>query len=701
MFKLHYDDFKSIYAILPKEYEIVHNNKGKYINLACSFDIETTSIIENDHKFGVMYAWGLGINGKVVIGRTWEDFLDSLKIISDYFRLKSKKVKLIIYVHNLSFEFQFFRKLIKWEKVFAFKERQVIYCLSNLNIEFRCSYLLSNYNLENLGKNLLKYKVEKLTGNLDYEKIRHTKTKLEKQEVDYLINDNLVVMAAIQELIENNDNNICYLPLTATGFVRKYLKKKCFENPKRYNELMKKLILNYDSYIILKRCFQGGFTHANPLNLGKIINNVDSYDISSSYPFALLSEKYPMSNPLPYIFKNEKDFFDKLNNDELFICDIKFYGIKSKNKSDYYISSSKCYIEVDSIVFNGRVESANELALSLTNIDIKIILENYTFDRFEIGNCYYFISDYLPKPIILSILKFYQDKTELKGVEGKEIEYMRGKQLLNAIFGASVTDIIRDEFVYNDNWETKKLTKDEKEKAINQANKSKSRVLYYPWGVYCTAYARRNLWYMINKIDNISHKDYIYSDTDSLKLSNSYKYEKIFNDYNSLTQEKLKKMCKYHNIKYSDILFKNKKGDIKLLGIYEKENSTPYQYFKTLGAKRYMYYDNDLHITISGVNKKCGVDYLKFKYKNDIEKIFKGFDYNLEFPSTYNDKGVIKKGCGKMTHYYNDDEIESNVVDYLGVSNKEIIKSSIALENTSYNLSLTNEILDYIERIDN
>ena len=443
MFTLHYDDHKSIYAILPNEYDIVYNSKGKYINLSCSFDIESTSIINNDLKVGLMYAWGLGINGKVVIGRTWEDFLDSLKIISDYFKLKSKKIKLIIYVHNLSFEFQFFRKLMKWKKVFAFKERQVIYCLNDLNIEFRCSYLLSNNNLDNLGENLIKYKVNKLVGYLDYSKIRHSNTPLTNKEIQYLINDNLVVMAYIQELTENNDNNICNLPLTSTGFVRKYLKNKCYENPKRYNELIRKLRLNMDSYNLLKRCFQGGFTHANPYNLGKICKNVDSFDIVSSYPFVLLSEKYPMSEPIPYIFKNENDFFNKIKNDELFICDIKFYGIKSKNKSDYYISSSKCYLQVDTIVFNGRVESANELGLSLTSIDLKIIINNYDFDYFE------------------------------------------------------------------------------------KYNLSKSRVLYYPWGVFCTAYARKILWEIITKIDKISHNDYIYLDTDSIKLMNSYKYEKI------------------------------------------------------------------------------------------------------------------------------------------------------------------------------
>ena len=201
--------------------------------------------------------------------------------------------------------------------------------------------------------------------------------------------------------------------------------------------------------------------------------------------------------------------------------------LPKKNKNCDSNICGICYLQVDTIVFNGRVESANELGLSLTSIDLKIIINNYDFDYFEIGNAYIFIKDYLPKPIILSILNFYKNKTELKGVEGFEEVYMRSKELLNAIYGACVTDVLRDNFTYDNDWCTKKLNDEEKIKEIEKYNLSKSRVLYYPWGVFCTAYARKNLWEIITKIDKISHNDYIYLDTDSIKLMNSYKYEKI------------------------------------------------------------------------------------------------------------------------------------------------------------------------------
>ena len=59
---------------------------------------------------------------------------------------------------------------------------------------------------------------------------------------------------------------------------------------------------------------------------------------------------------------------------------------------------------------------------------------------------------YLPKALILAVLSLYKDKTELKGVEGKEIEYLVSKNMINAAFGMMVTAIIRDEYQYSDEW---------------------------------------------------------------------------------------------------------------------------------------------------------------------------------------------------------------------------------------------------------
>ena len=103
---------------------------------------------------------------------------------------------------------------------------------------------------------------------------------------------------------------------------------------------------------------------------------------------------------------------------------------------------------------------------------------------------------YLPTAFVKSILTLYKDKTELKGVDGKEIEYLASKELLNACYGMSVTDICRQENAFdieNNEW-IKENPPIDYEKDLDKYNHNKQRFLSYAWGVWVTAYARRNLW---------------------------------------------------------------------------------------------------------------------------------------------------------------------------------------------------------------
>ena len=127
---------------------------------------------------------------------------------------------MLIFVHNLSYEFQWICHKFEWKSIFARKERKPMKALTKNGIEFRCSYILSGCSLEKVGKDLQKYKVEKLVGNLDYEKIRSSITPMSDEEISYCINDILVVMSYIQEQKEYY-KKLTRLPLTNTGRVRR------------------------------------------------------------------------------------------------------------------------------------------------------------------------------------------------------------------------------------------------------------------------------------------------------------------------------------------------------------------------------------------------------------------------------------------------------------------------------------------------
>lgn len=659
---------------------ITKNRELEYLNIPCVFDIETSSFYNNGVKQSILYAFTFGINGRSIKGRTLKEFVSITKQLIKHYTLNINR-RIIIYVHNLSFEFQFIRKYFKWFKVFSLDERKPVYAITIDGIEFRCSYILTNYSLAKLGDNLIKYKVPKLVGDLDYNLLRTPLTPLTEKEWNYILNDGRVVMCKIQEEIETC-GGIHKIPLTATSYVRKYIKKCCFKDDNdskfKYYKFMKNLTLDEKTYKLAKRCFMGGFTHANINYVGKIIKNVSSYDFTSSYPAVMLSEQFPMSKPKKYHISSMKDFYNMLNH---FCCmfTIKFNDICSKVKFEHYISLSKCMNIENPIVNNGRIIEADSLIISITEQDFFIIKEMYMWESFEIYDFYYSYKSYLPKPIIEGILDLYVKKTALKGVENQEKEYLRSKEMINSCYGMCVTDICKEEHIYENGWITLDV---DYEKCLKEYNTNRNRTLYYLWGIYVTAYARRNLFSGILEFKD----DYIYSDTDSIKCINRHRHLAYIESYNKTITYKLEQVLKHYNLNLGLIKPKTIKGIEKPLGIWDYEGE--YTYFKTLGAKRYMYIENNsLHITISGVGKKQGAKYLSELYNNNWNKILKAFKDGLYFP---------KEKTGKLTHTYLDNTMKGMITDYKGQVYEYKELSGIHLEPSEYKLGMDEDFLSLI-----
>lgn len=709
MFELKNEFYDNIEDLLNEEYPFVKKGKGKeYLNIPCVFDIEASSFYQNPNtgevkatiddkidkgfeKRAIMYAWVFGINGRCVRGRTWDEFKDVLKKVHDFYHLACVNERyMIIYVHNLSYEFQYIRKLFEWHTVFCMSERKPLYAVTEDGFEFRCSYLLSGLGLAKVGENLLKYKVEKKVGDLDYSLLRHSETPLDDKEWGYILNDGLVVMAFIEEEIERVES-ITKIPLTKTGYVRELAREYCFrgDGRKLYNLQIKNLTMSKAEYDQFKRVYAGGFTHANSTKVDKIYKNVASFDFTSSYPTTLISEQYPMSSPRLIEIKSKEDLENRLDK---YACmfDLVINRLRSKVNYEHYISASKCWKLEYPVLDNGRVVEAYKVGISLNEIDFKIIREMYEWDSLEFHNFRIMYKAYLPKPIIKLILDLYQKKTTLKGVVGKEEEYLNSKGMLNSIYGMCVTDPCKHVIGYVDNEYGITDNKSDLE-LINDYNTSNTRFLFYAWGVWNTSYSRYNLFTGINEFKD----DYIYSDTDSIKVLNYEKHMNYINEYNKNITLKLKRCLKFYKLDYSLICPKTIKGKEKPLGVWDFEEVM--DQFKTLGAKRYIaVYDNDIHLTVAGVAKIDGANYLKWKYNNNFDKIMRAFTDKFIFPATYVDGDTVKLGCGKNIHSYLDYAQDGEVKDYLGNLSKYHEDSSIHLEPTSYNMSLSQEFLNYL-----
>ena len=700
-FKLCEEPVKNFNDLLGDFKYIKSNKKINYLNVAIAFDIESTSFYDEEgNKRACMYAFTLNINGRHIEGRTWDEFVNYVnKLHTEY--VTSSDARIIIWVHNLSFEFQWIRCRFNWEKVFALSEREVVYALTDTGIEFRCSYILSGYKLAKLADQCIKYPVRKMEGDLDYSLPRHSKTPLTDAEWKYIYHDGLVVVSYIQQCIENEGNNITNIPLTKTGYVRRYCRNMCMYDGShkknsskylKYRAIIKSLTINsVEEYKELKRAYIGAHTHANPLIVGQVMKNVYSMDFTSSYPAVMLySKNFPMSKGSRIKIKDMADFEYNINN-YCCIFDVTFYNIESITPFEHMIPSSKCYVKEEALVDNGKIIKASKLSISLNEVDFKTFSKFYKWDSMGIKNFRRYMKGYLPKNLILAILHLYKNKTELKGVTDKFIEYMSAKSDLNSVYGACVTDVCKGEITYDNNqWG---YEEPDYEALIKKYNKSKNRFLFYHWGLYVTSLAKANLASGILELGY----DYLYADTDSVKFINYEKHKEYFKNYNSNVKKSLLDMCKFYHLNPELIEPANIKGEKQLIGIWDYEGTVSedgtylptYKEFKTLGSKRYMvkYLDDTYSFTVSGCNKKMAIPYLSSIAKQTKEDIMNLFDDEMYIPAEY---------TGKNVHTYLDFEAEGELTDYLGNVAHYHEFSGVHLEPVEFTLSLTANFADYV-----
>lgn len=686
--------------IPPKGVFVNNEDKTTFLNMACTFDIETTSFKVGENKCATMYLWQFAITSKCACyGRKWGEFIEFLNMLENYYRL-NKKRKMIIYIHNAGFECSFLLSVLGLEKAFATKAHSPMYFTYRYFI-FKDSYILSGLSLRRTLEEC-NCPIDIMKTELDYSLKRHSETPLNDDEIKYGLNDVLGLAYYIETEIEKN-GDITQIPLTKTGYARRFVRDKCFEYD-TYKELIDRIqIRNVDLYNTLKRAFTGGYTHANPYFVNRVVNNVASIDFTSSYPSVMIRKKYPMSK---FIQLNiDKNNLDDMCNKYCCVFDIAFTNLESKSFV-HTISRHKVYTQGEIIEDNGRIVKADYLQCTITEVDFEDIKKFYTYDDYEIGNFYYAKRGYLPKPIIECILELYDNKTKLKGVEGKEDLYLVSKGILNAMYGMCVCDIVQKNFTIDSGeWVE---NSNSPEMCIFKNAKNKRTFLFYGWGVYVTAYARHELYKGI--FETQKNNDFIYSDTDSIKFRNYNHYNEWIEKYNSECVEELKACCDYYNLDSSklDPDGKHQLGIWDFEGVYDK--------FKTLGCKRYLYVQGSFKrrerytekwcninnynrcvrvesifeksqkwsLTVAGLNKKEPLKYILDR------GAFKFFNNRMKIPPEYS---------GRLTHTYLNNQTPVFLYDYMG--NKYLCedKSGVYLEKTEYNLSFKDIFLQYLEGI--
>ena len=595
-------EFQSYYFKKKNRADIVNDD------IMC-FDIETSSgflhkdsdtlepylgkskkYYEDCKKFAICYVWQFSINDNVFWGRTLEDFKDFLQEL-EYYEPHRK----IVYIHNFSFEFQFLINVLQFVYVFARQARKPLFAEWS-TYQFRCSYFLTNMSLA-VWAEQRKLKVKKLVGDLDYTILRTPKTKLTDTELAYCFNDVLVMYYGLLQYKEKY-GHIIDIPFTQTGEVRKeVIERMNVSSEYKYRKRCLKLIPEtIEDYSLLCDCFMGGYTHSNAIHTNIVLENIRSKDIASSYPTVMCLEKYPMT-----YFEETIPCDDYFNNDNYsYIITFDVEHLRSK-RWNTWLSFSKCAKIKGYSLDNGRVLKADFVQLSLTNIDYEMFQLCYDFENLNIIDFRVSSNDYLSPTFVKYILELYGNKTTLKGIEEQEPLYMKSKQYINSMYGMMVTKNITDTIEFEeDRWKKELLNENSFYTKIASEKKKLSKTFgAFQFGVWVTAYARRNLWKGILALDY----NVVYCDTDSIKYIDCD--SNFFNEYNEKIADRENMRADMLGIPRDTFIPKDKKGISHRLGIYDDEGV--YKKFKTLGAKKYCYINkkNKLLMTVSGVRKSA------------------------------------------------------------------------------------------------
>lgn len=676
--------------LIPKIECAIPIGKKRILNVACSFDTEVTSFYTETlgEEVALVYIWMFGIGDAVVYGRTLDEFQEFLYILNEY--LKNQKYRLIVYIHNMKYDFQFIRKYFNWDTVFMKAKRNPLYSRYG-NIEFRDSLILAGgRSLAYIGKHLKYKEMTKAEGDLDYNKLRHSKTPLTNKELGYCERDILTLNAYIEEKIRD-DGNITKIPYTNTGYVRNYVKNACLaEHGDKYRDMVDNLTLTPGAYQQCERAFVGGAVGANNNVIQRVQQHIVSYDIKSSYPYVMVTQTFPMGYPIPIPNKDARSYLSRKDYHCIFRLHVHDLHPKPDNNYCYPISQDKCISLIGAHIVSNRVVHAASMTIECTELDYETFTKFYDIDSSNslITHMRAYPAGKLPPEIVNCVFEFFNKKTTLDGVKGSESEYMISKNMLNSIYGMMVERPIRPKFRYYNG----QFIRDDIDyiEQIEVYNEKRDRVLYYPWGVYVTAWARHRLYDAIYAVNS----RFVYCDTDSVKWRlMGEEFDKSRREYfkrvNKEAEESIMAVTAELGLSPDYTMPKDPKGHRKILGVWEEEYTA--DYFKTLGAKRYMYnIGNEYHLTVAGTNKASTLDYiLKQAQKLNISP-YTIFDDNLIIPKEY---------AKRLIATYIDEESIGYITDYLGNRAFYSAPSGVHIQSSSYTFTLTQGLRDELIRI--
>lgn len=657
---LYWDEFDyTKLAHIMQRRQSGHGSNASFNDVIIMADTETSKRVQDTVCVNHVCIWTLSIrayhiNIATLWGRRPSELVNCINKIHE----SMDGEHTIIFMHNLSYDYVFLRRFMykKWDvpkKQLNTKPHYPINIEYENGIIFRDSLCISQRSLERWAKDL-DVERQKAVGSWDYDIIRNQDYDYSKEEHHYAENDTLAGVECIDSYMEATGKNITTIPYTATGLVRDQTRKA----GKKHNAHSQYLRVCIDDLTLLHkamRIYHGGYTHANRYIVGKVIEgeNIEAYDFASSYPFVMLTEKYPMEKYTRLEIPCSVEDVLSLALDDysvLMTLKLSYAKLKDIRHPMPVLQQSKAIELYNPVLDNGRIIKCDYIEIDVSEINLELILSQYDYENILIEDVYIAKKDYLPKWFRDFIFEKYKAKCMLKG--GDKVLYDISKSVVNCLYGMCCQKPIQDDI--KEDYETGEFYIDPKDgqELLDKKNKNFNSILPYQWGIYVTEYAMYNLF----ELGSCCNR-WLYSDTDSC-YGQKWNHRKLA-EYNVKCKQKMID-AGYGPVTIGDKTYNL--GCAELDGIYTQ--------FKTLGAKRYCCRkkeDGKLKLTVAGVPKKTGVLCLN----DDINNFTEG----LDFPG-----GIT----GKKTHTFIYSE-EGIYIDDMGNE----VADSIDLSPCNYHLDTT------------
>ena len=328
--------------------------------------------------------------------------------------------------------------------------------------------------------------------HLDYNRVREYGYTLKDYEIRYIKNDVKIVALALKEMF-NEDLTKMTIGSNALGNFKK-------TKGKSFDRLFP--VLDRELYEDLKLAYKGGFTYLNPKYIEVDNGETINLDVNSLYPSVMRYDLMPYGEPIFFEGKYESD-----NIYPLYIQRITCSFEIKKDMIPTIQVKGKRFFEENEYLESSKGEV---IALTLTNIDLKLFLDHYNVSNLTYWCGWKFKGMY---GIFDEYIDHWIEVKNTATIEGNKGKRQIAKLLLNSLYGKFATSMKSQEkipFLYND-------------KVCYELGEEKEKKgMYIPIGAFITSYARNKTirtsqaikTYSINKYG----KDmYIYSDTDSIK----------------------------------------------------------------------------------------------------------------------------------------------------------------------------------------